>query len=184
MNQEWRQVVGASGYEVSADGQVRSIERVVQYSSGSVRTYSSVLLKQVDYRGYRRVCFRGDDGRRLSRQVHSLVCRAFHGPPSEGQEVRHLNGIKDDNRAENLAWGTKSENAQDSVSHGVHPMARKTHCPKGHPYEYEYSGEWGKLRTCGPCRRDRQRKEWHEKRKHLRRAKRAVSVLPEQESGQ
>ena len=44
-------------------------------------------------------------------KVHRLVCEAFHGPaPFEGAVVMHLNEIPDDNRAENLRWGTQREN--------------------------------------------------------------------------
>jgi hypothetical protein len=48
------------------------------------------------------------------RMVHTLVCAAFHGPRPEGLEVRHLNDVKDDNRSENLAWGTPKENKGDA----------------------------------------------------------------------
>ena len=65
--------------------------------------------------------------------VHRLVLEAFIGP-ANGAVTRHLNGIKTDNRLVNLKYGTISENALDAVAHGVHPNARKTHCPKGHEY--------------------------------------------------
>lgn len=52
--------------------------------------------------------------------VHRLVCRAFRGPPpSEEHEVRHLDGSRDNNRVENLRWGTRAENVQDSLQHGT-----------------------------------------------------------------
>jgi len=58
-------------------------------------------------------------GRYVSRRVHVLVCEAFHGPRPVGQEVRHLNGNKRDNRAENLRWGTRDENVADMIRHGT-----------------------------------------------------------------
>ena len=51
---------------------------------------------------------------------------------SNGDVVRHLDGDKENNRAENLAWGTDSENMIDQVRHGNHLHARKAHCPRGH----------------------------------------------------
>lgn len=50
--------------------------------------------------------------------LHRLVAEAWHGPCPEGHECRHLNGDKFDNRFGNLAWGTHSENAADTVRHG------------------------------------------------------------------
>lgn len=51
--------------------------------------------------------------------VHTAICTAFHGPRKNGLQVRHLNGVNTDNRAENLAWGTGSENQADRVLHGT-----------------------------------------------------------------
>ncbi len=50
--------------------------------------------------------------------VHSLVCLAFRGPRPEGFEVRHLDGNARNNRADNLQYGTKIENAADREAHG------------------------------------------------------------------
>lgn len=52
--------------------------------------------------------------------VQHLVLNTFIGPKPPGMECRHLNGIRGDNRLENLCWGTRSENQQDSVQHGTH----------------------------------------------------------------
>lgn len=43
------------------------------------------------------------------RLVHRLIAAAFHGLPN-GLEVNHKNGVKDDNRPENLEWVTRSQN--------------------------------------------------------------------------
>jgi hypothetical protein len=42
--------------------------------------------------------------------VHRLICKAFHGGPSDKQQCNHVNGIKHDNRPENLEWVSQSEN--------------------------------------------------------------------------
>lgn len=54
--------------------------------------------------------------------IHTLVLSAFAGDRAEGQVCRHLNGIATDNRLENLAWGSVSENCIDRVRHGRNPV--------------------------------------------------------------
>jgi hypothetical protein len=59
-------------------------------------------------------------GKCLNVSVHKLVCLAFHGdPPSPAHQVRHLNGRRDDNRADNLAWGTAKDDGADRIRHGT-----------------------------------------------------------------
>lgn len=64
------------------------------------------------------------DGKRLTFQVHAVVCETFHGPrPTPEHQARHLNGDKLDNRAGNVAWGTPAENTADKVRHGTLKVA-------------------------------------------------------------
>lgn len=64
--------------------------------------------------------------------VHRLVMAAFVGPLPEGMQTRHLDGNPENNRLDNLAYGTVSENMRDRLRHGTDPQANKTHCPQGH----------------------------------------------------
>jgi DNA-binding NarL/FixJ family response regulator len=56
--------------------------------------------------------------KRRNRLVQQLVAEAFLGP-AEGRIVRHLNNVGTDNRQENLAYGSNSENQMDRVLHGT-----------------------------------------------------------------
>ena len=58
-------------------------------------------------------------GRKSEHRVHRLILETFVGPCPGGMECRHLNGNRQDNRLENLCWGTRSENRYDAVKHGT-----------------------------------------------------------------
>lgn len=53
--------------------------------------------------------------------IHQLVYLAFHHVEGEEwpEHVRHLDGDNTNNRRENIAGGTRSDNAQDSIRHGT-----------------------------------------------------------------
>lgn len=60
--------------------------------------------------------------------VHRLVCVAFHGPtPSADHQVRHIDGMPTNNRADNLCWGTATENEADKLLHGTRVCGERTH---------------------------------------------------------
>lgn len=52
--------------------------------------------------------------------VHRLVLATFDRPSKEGEQGRHLDGNPGNNKINNLAWGTQSENWNDSKGHGTH----------------------------------------------------------------
>ncbi len=57
---------------------------------------------------------------------HRLVLSVWVGEPVEGQEACHNNGIRDDNRVDNLRWDTRSGNHHDKHAHGT-MMAGESH---------------------------------------------------------
>lgn len=68
----------------------------------------------MDRFGYAVVDIYDGRGKFRRRRVHRMVLLAHVGLPKNGEECRHLNDVKLDNRAQNLAWGTRSENVIDS----------------------------------------------------------------------
>jgi hypothetical protein len=116
---EWRAVPTARGYEVSDDGLVRSVDRVVVCKNGSRRKYTgSPLSRFIDSDGYWRAHLWASSVGRI-RPVHALVLEAFVGPKPAGFVCRHMNGNRQDNRLENLEWGTVQDNIDDMTRHGT-----------------------------------------------------------------
>lgn len=150
----WKPIPGFNDwYEASSHGRVRSKPRTLFRSDGTTQARRGTILKPGQSRGYQVVVL-CNDTKRYTRTVHSLVALAFLGPPNPGDHVRHLDGSRDNNRIENLTYGTRSENTHDSVAHGTHNMASVTHCPRGHEYA-EWNLVAGKVkqgrRMCRAC---------------------------------
>lgn len=118
-------------YEVSSEGNVWTLERVRPCRVGTRVIPRRIMKPTIDRRGYAVVVLKSQ-GRRVNRFVHHLVLEAFRGPCPEGMQCRHLNGDPTDNRLENLAWGTSTENAADRIDHDTqargeaHGIARLT----------------------------------------------------------
>jgi hypothetical protein len=138
-----------SKYEISDDGRIRRPERR--------QGQELKLFPMVGTDGYLHSSL-SMHGVMKNFYIHILVCETFHGlRPSVLHEVRHLNGDCIDNRASNLAWGTRSENAHDKVRHGTHHQTVKTTCPQGHEYDQVNTYIWHGQRHCRACRNGRER---------------------------
>jgi hypothetical protein len=108
INEKWLPVREYEGiYEISSIGRVRSLRK------------NRLLSPWVSKKGYFIVDLT-KEGVRTHRSIHSLVAEAFIGKRPNGLVIRHLDGNPTNNIPENLAYGTQSENEQDSVRHGTH----------------------------------------------------------------
>lgn len=124
----WVPIPGYEGlYEVSNQGDVRSIDRLVKYPNGKPnRLFKGKLLKQslqVKKRYY---------GLRLSKQgktrlwlTHQLVAMSFLGPQPKGMMVCHGSLGPFCNTVENLSYGTAVKNSLDQWRDGTKPHGEK-----------------------------------------------------------
>lgn len=153
--EEWRPVVGWEGlYEVSSYGRVRSLDRVVYRSVGRQTFKGRILKPRWNKRSkylYVQLVARP---RQQSRTVHTVVLEAFVGPRPPGMVACHFNDLFTHNYVENLRWDTASANTYDKVRNGNHPMAKKTHCKHGHPFDEENTGfDRNGHRICRSCQK-------------------------------
>ena len=102
-------------YQVSNLGKIKSVERKVKYQNGFRTVKEKEKKTFIGKQGYERVEL-SKDGVNKKYNVHRLVAEAFVDKYEKENyyerylEVNHINGIKSDNRAENLEWVTRSEN--------------------------------------------------------------------------
>lgn len=85
-------------YEATEDGKIFSNVRV-----------RKELIGKVSKCGYRVLLFTVNR-KRLYRLAHRIIAQSFIPNPENKPHVNHINGIKTDNRVENLEWCTRSEN--------------------------------------------------------------------------
>jgi hypothetical protein len=98
----FKTIKGFENYEISNLGNVKSLN----YN----RTKKEKLLKKCnDSDGYEVVILCNKLGKKTLK-VHRLVALHFIDNEDNKKEVNHINGIKTDNRIENLEWCTASEN--------------------------------------------------------------------------
>lgn len=108
-----RPIPGWNGYRVDPRGNVYSCRTNNGREGHSWRRRAAPL----NLDGYPQVHLTTPKLSRLVR-VHTLVLLAFVGPRPEGMECCHRNGVRTDNRLENLYWGTSRENKRDRDRHG------------------------------------------------------------------
>lgn len=119
----WKDVPGYKGiYMVSNLGTVKSNDHLVLGKNNRLQK-GRVLKLTKSYKGYMRVSL-SNKGKKFTTGAHRLVALAFIEKIKGKNQVNHINGIKSDNRLENLEWCTNSENQIHAINKGL--TSRKT----------------------------------------------------------
>jgi hypothetical protein len=142
----WKDVIGYENYyEVSNYGNVRSKKRFANY-----RNYGGKQLKPSNRgNGYLCVDLSVNCESRIF-SVHVIVAKAFLPNPTNLPQVNHINGIKADNRLENLEWSDASAQAIHAYQLGLRSQTKGADDPRSKgSYQYDMDGNfikfWGSL---------------------------------------
>lgn len=131
MKEAWKRIPEIEGYEVSSEGKVRSVPRMVNINQGKtgiskrfmpakvLKSYASYVNGHQHY-----VTVRLNS---KTHYVHRLMAVAFLGAPPFGpkSEVNHKDGNRHNNVLSNIEWCSKKMNEQHSQ------MLRKKRKAKG-----------------------------------------------------
>lgn len=99
-------------YLVYQDGKVYSLNR------------NKFLKPAYDERGYLRIGL-SNNGVSKTYKLHRLVAEMFIPKINGKNQVNHINGIKNDNRVENLEWCNNAENQQHAWDNGLNTSSYK-----------------------------------------------------------
>lgn len=103
MNEVWAEIPGMEHYLVSSKGVI-------------LNTTSGLYLKPRYRGGYVRFILYDSNHNTKQVSAHRLVAELFIPNPEGKPHIDHINGIRDDNRVENLRWVFPNENARNPIT--------------------------------------------------------------------
>jgi len=120
LNEIFLPVKGYEGlYEVSNYGRIKSCKRIVPHGRhGTFELKEKYLKIQKEKAGYV-TCALCINGKAKRFKIHRLIALSFIPNPTNKADINHKNGIKTDNRIENLEWCTSSENQRHALNNGL-----------------------------------------------------------------
>ena len=130
-NQEiWKEIKGFEGlYEVSNLGRVRSLDRYIKHWRGGVMKLKGQIMK-FNYKYNNKenyiLIHLSKNGKNYAYSLHRLVAEAFIPNPDNKPIIDHINGIRTDNRVNNLRWCTQKENANNPITISKHINGKKS----------------------------------------------------------
>ena len=108
----WKDIEGYEGYY-----QVSNLGRVKRVSDG-------YILKPYHHeKGYLKIDLQ-IHGKRRKFRIHRIVAEAFIPNENNYPQINHINGMKEDNRVENLEWCTNKMNSEHAWRLGLYHRKR------------------------------------------------------------
>ncbi len=115
-DEQWKTIKDFDNYEISTLGNIRTKEYC---DDRNHKRTSKLLKKRINNSGYEYVFLSNNNVKHKTLTIHRLVAKTFMEDYSEDLQVNHINGIKTDNRLENLEMVTPQENVLKRYEIGI-----------------------------------------------------------------
>jgi hypothetical protein len=128
MTEIWKDIEEYKGlYQVSNNGRIKSLERVVDGKLGSKRLILEQILVPLKLtRGYLGVrLYKDHKGKTF--KIHRLVAKAFIENVDKQEQINHKDGVKSNNNVVNLEWVSNRVNMNHALENNLVSSGTKRH---------------------------------------------------------
>lgn len=168
-NEIWKEVPSFKGILAASNfGKIKRLSRYRKSKNGSLVFMKEKLVKlSISSYGYYKFCI-SINNVKYHLLAHRIIAETFIVNKNNSHQVNHINGIKIDNRVENLEWCTISENIKHAHLNNlaaIQPKGSLNECSEK-LYQYDLSGNliktWIGIReTCRILQIDRSNMNRH-----------------------
>lgn len=151
MVEEWRDIEGYKGYQVSNKGRVRTHGKITTTELHGKRKWADRILK---LKVGKDKCLRVElwcDGKHKTFLVHRLEAVAFLGKVPKDMTVNHKDGNRQNNSIDNLEWCSRADNIRYGFEHDQYHMKHCTLIDKNGSEKYFRSMHLAEV-YLGRCR--------------------------------